>query len=283
MKRLKRRRASGALLVTLAAVAAVAVGTAGLTRLSADEPARPSTNPREETPSPSFLSVPGEEASSALFSVVVREETPSSEPDEESMEPPALDDWRLILVNAQNLLPSDFSVELADTRFGYQVDKRIVEPLYAMADAAAADGVALMPCSTYRTRERSAFLYERQIESRVAAGMPRGQAAVEAAKWVAPPGQSEHHTGLALDIVTPSYQSLDHGFADTAAGKWLAENAHRFGFVVRYPIDKQEVTGITYEPWHMRYVGTGHAAAMREKGLCLEEYLQLLSEGENEE
>ena len=81
------------------------------------------------------------------------------------------------------------------------------------------------------------------------------------------------YTHLA-DIVTPTYQMLDAGFADTPAGQWLSEHAAEYGFVLRYPQDKQEVTGIIYESWHYRFVGKTHAKLMKESGLCLEEYLQ---------
>jgi D-alanyl-D-alanine carboxypeptidase len=88
------------------------------------------------------------------------------------------------------------------------------------------------------------------------------------------PGYSEHHTGLAVDIVTPSYQVLNAGFAQTDAAVWMAQNAHRYGFIIRYPADKVDVTGIGYEPWHVRYVGIANAKAIFEQGLCLEEYLE---------
>ena len=96
---------------------------------------------------------------------------------------------------------------------------------------------------------------------------------------IAVPGTSEHHTGLAADIVTPTHQTLDPQFADTAAGKWLLEHAADYGFILRYPEDKQETTKIIYESWHYRYVGEEHAKAIKESGLCLEEYLEQLKEG----
>ena len=188
-------------------------------------------------------------------------------------------DWRLLLVNPQNPIAEDFAVELAPTLLGYQVDARIVKPFEQMVSAAQLDGIELMPCYGYRTFEQSAQLFEKQINRQMAAGLTREQAELEAKRWVAPPGYSEHHTGLALDIVTPSNQVLTAAFAETDAAKWMAQNAHRFGFILRYPQDKQEITGIVFEPWHFRYVGEEHAAAIFESGLCLEEYLkQLLQE-----
>ena len=150
-----------------------------------------------------------------------------------------------------------------------------------MIEAAAADGVTLLPCYGYRTREQSAQLFEKQVSRQLAAGLSREAAVEEARKWVAPPGTSDHHTGLALDIVTPEHQVLNHAFAETPAARWMAGHSTEYGFVIRFPEDKQEITGITYEPWHLRYVGEEHARVMREQNLCLEEYWeQLYGEGE---
>ncbi len=196
---------------------------------------------------------------------------PAAEP--EPAAPAGPDDWRLILVNAQHPIPDDFTVALADTPYGYQVDARIKDDLVAMIEGARADGVQLLICYGYRTKAQSQYLYEKQINQQLSYGLSREQAEIEAAKWVAPPGTSDHHTGLALDIVTPSYQTLDFGFAETDAAKWMAAHAYEYGFVLRFPEDKQEITGIVFEPWHYRYVGKEHAAVIQEKGLCLEEYV----------
>lgn len=208
---------------------------------------------------------------------------PVSLPPEESSSPqePVEEDWRLMLVNPDHLLPDDFTVELAMTSYGYEMDARIVEPLTAMIEAAAADGVTLLPCYGYRTREQSAQLFEKQVSRQLAAGLSQEAAVEEAKKWVAPPGTSDHHTGLALDIVTPEHQVLNHAFAGTPAARWMAGHSTEYGFVIRFPEDKQEITGITYEPWHLRYVGEEHARVMREQNLCLEEYWeQLYGEGQ---
>lgn len=94
------------------------------------------------------------------------------------------------------------------------------------------------------------------------------------------PGTSDHQTGLAVDIIQRSLPSRFDGliqeFGETDAGKWLAANAHYFGFILRFPADKEDVTGIIYEPWHFRYVGRTHAMAIYEKGMCLEEYVEYL-------
>lgn len=188
-----------------------------------------------------------------------------------------LDDWRLILVNFEHPLPDGWSVDLAMTRYGYEVDTRITDAVDELVTAASTDGVSLILCYGYRTIEQSRQLFEKQVNKQLALGLSQEDAVIEARRWVAPPGTSEHHTGLALDIVTPSHQVLNHAFSDTDAGVWMAAHSWEYGFVIRYPEDKQDITGITYEPWHVRYVGKEHAAAMHESGECLEEYVSRLS------
>ena len=100
--------------------------------------------------------------------------------------------------------------------------------------------------------------------------------------YVAKPGHSEHESGLAVDLVAASYQILDEAQEDTAEQKWLMENCWKYGFILRYPTEKSEITGIGYEPWHYRYVGQANAAAMHRTGECLEEYLQRMESLRNQ-
>ena len=102
------------------------------------------------------------------------------------------------------------------------------------------------------------------------------QAAEKAKTINAYPGTSEHELGLAADIVTPSYQSLDSGYDQTDAFKWLVEHCADYGFILRYPKEKQDITKIIYEPWHYRYVGQEDAKIIMESGVTLEEYLGIL-------
>lgn len=182
-------------------------------------------------------------------------------------------DWNLILVNSKNLLPSDFSIKTANIG-NRAMDERIVDITKKMIDDAKADGVDLLICSSYRSVERQETLFAEQIQSFLNQGYSQDDARTEAAKWVAVPRTSEHHTGLALDIVTPTYQVLDFGFEKTEAFKWLYNHCTEYGFILRYPKDKADITGIVYEPWHYRYVGIEAAKYIHENGLCLEEYLQ---------
>ena len=98
------------------------------------------------------------------------------------------------------------------------------------------------------------------------------------AQAVTIPGSSEHQIGLALDIVSDTYTMLEEGFADTDAGKWLVDNSYRYGFILRYPKGKEDITGIEFEPWHFRYVGKKAAKVMKEQNLCLEEFTEFMKD-----
>jgi len=184
------------------------------------------------------------------------------------------EEYYLLLANAENPLPQDWSIQTEEVQNGYEMDKRAAPAMREMIQAAKEDGVELMLCSAYRSIEKQQQLFDRSQQAYMAQGMSEEEAYAKTATETAIPGTSEHQTGLAADIVTPTYQMLDAGFADTPAGQWLSEHAAEYGFVLRYPQDKQEVTGIIYESWHYRFVGKTHAKLMKESGLCLEEYLQ---------
>ncbi len=184
-------------------------------------------------------------------------------------------DWAAILVNPTNLLPDDFSVELADFEGG-QVDGRILEVCEEMFRDAEKDEVTLSLVDAYRSYDRQNELYLKKVESYIAKGLDRAAAEAEAATITARPDTSEHQTGLALDIVTPFYTSRDKGFAETKAFAWLNANAQNYGFTLRYKQDKAEFTKVIYEPWHWRFVGVQAAEEMKKTGQCLEEYLGIL-------
>lgn len=183
-------------------------------------------------------------------------------------------DWKLLLVNPWNSLPEDFSVELVKLSGGMQVDKRIQSDLDDMLSACREAGLHPLICSAYRTEAVQTRLYNNKISRLRAAGYSRETALKEAGRWVAVPGTSEHQTGMALDIVSAGYQVLNRRQENTAEQKWLMEHCWEYGFILRYPSEKCEITGIGYEPWHYRYVGKEAAQAMRESGQCLEEYLE---------
>lgn len=182
-------------------------------------------------------------------------------------------DWNLLLVNPWNKVPSDFSVELTQLKNGHAIDKRAYPDLQNMMDAMRAEGLSPLICSSYRTNEKQQNLYSNEVSSYLARGYSQTAAETEAGKWVAVPGTSEHQTGLAVDIVDINYQLLDEKQEDTAVQKWLVNNSYKYGFILRYPSDKSDITGINYEPWHYRYVGKEVAKDIYEQGVCLEEYL----------
>ena len=186
------------------------------------------------------------------------------------------EDWRLLLVNPWNALPEGYEMDLVTLSNGLKVDQRIYEDLEAMLSACREEGLNPIVCSAYRTQATQERLYNNKIARLRAAGWTGEALLAEAARWVAPPGTSEHQTGLALDIVSAGYQVLDEKQEDTAEQQWLMEHSWEYGFILRYPEDQTEITGIGYEPWHYRYVGRETAAAIEASGLCLEEYLQTL-------
>ncbi len=185
------------------------------------------------------------------------------------------DDWRLILANQQHSLPDDYKVELGDVhtlKGMLHCDARIVDDWLAMQKAAKKDGISLAICSPYRDLQYQQKLFNGKIRHYMGRGVSYLEAYQLTSQAVAVPNTSEHQMGLAFDIVTPSYTSLDEGFADTPAGKWLAENSCDYGFILRYPKGKEFITGIEYEPWHFRYVGVEAARLITKEGITLEEF-----------
>lgn len=230
--------------------------------------------------SPSAPASAGPSAPQAPVSSSSSSSSASSEPQPQKIDPN--DDWRLMLVNADHLLPEDYTFEKVVIEDNFTFDARAAQALTEMLEAGRAAGYSLRIVSTYRTVERSDYLYTSKVSEYQALGYSEKDAAVEAARWVAPPRQSEHNAGLAIDVVSRDYDQvygdLMHEFEDFPAFTWLSEHCVEFGFILRYPEDKQEITGITYEPWHYRYVGVEHAQKMQELGLCLEEYWDYLLE-----
>lgn len=177
--------------------------------------------------------------------------------------------WNLILVNRDNYIPKDYKIDLITLSNGEQVDSRIYPDLQAMFDDARAAGLQLFVRAGYRTQEKQQELLGEKTEAYRNEGYSRSEAEKLAKEWVAVPGISEHQLGLAVDInADTSVCSKD------AVYSWLAENSHKYGFILRYPPDKKEITGVINEPWHYRYVGKEAAEEMHSSGLCLEEYIQ---------
>lgn len=182
--------------------------------------------------------------------------------------------WNLVLVNGDHPMQTGYTPKLTEFREGYKVDTRIAEAADKMLKDAEAAGMKIMICSAYRSVERQAQVFSESMKERVRDGMDYWEAYHETAKNVAEPGTSEHALGLALDLISDQYAELDERQESTKEAKWLAENCHKYGFILRYPPEKTAITGIIYEPWHYRYVGVEDATKIMDLGITLEEYLQ---------
>ncbi len=181
--------------------------------------------------------------------------------------------WQLLLVNGSNPRPEEAAAPTLAQVGRFQVDSRIADSLTRMLADAEAAGLSPLICSAYRTHAFQTELFEEQVQKWLDEGYTRAEAEKEARTVVAYPGTSEHEIGLAVDIVSQSYQLLDDAQAETPEAKWLKEHCAEYGFILRYPTDKTEITGIIFEPWHYRYVGEEAAREIMERGICLEEYL----------
>ena len=192
-------------------------------------------------------------------------------------------DWELLLVNKNHKIPEGYSVELEEVEDGHQVDKRIAESLKQMLADARKEGLSPLICSSYRTNAKQQKLYNNKVKEYKRWGCSSEEAEELASYWVAIPGTGEHETGLAVDIVSRDYQILDEKQEQTDVKKWLIENSYKYGFTLRYPTDKKDITMINYEPWHYRYVGVDNATYMKEHDMCLEEYIEYLKQFEEVE
>lgn len=188
-------------------------------------------------------------------------------------------DWRLLLINKQHPVPEGYEVELGNinTMKGVmQCDARIIDDLLNMLQSAKEDGIYLQICSPYRDYAYQEMLFDRKINLYMGIGYSYMEAYMLGSQVVTVPGASEHQLGLALDIVSNTYTALDQGFGDTDAGKWLLEHSREYGFILRYPKDKEYITGIDFEPWHFRYVGIEAATVIMDEGITLEEFVERL-------
>lgn len=185
------------------------------------------------------------------------------------------DDWKLVLINKQHPIPDDYEFSLGNIKTikgTMKCDERIIDELLSMMQDAKNDGITLAICSPYRDLNYQEVLFNRKIEAYMKKGMSYMDAYMISSKAVTVPGASEHQIGLAIDIVSDEYVTLDEGFADTKAGRWLAEHSCEYGFILRYPAGKEHITSIEFEPWHFRYVGKDAAMVITGEGITLEEF-----------
>ncbi len=219
---------------------------------------------------------------SAKITISDDEYTPASEEmlaSSTEADPPEADEtWAMFLVNAANPLPRGYDdyikLELVDTTYReYMMDKRCARYMRDMLAAAKEDGIELITSSTYRTYDYQKNNFENSMKYRIDDGMTEEEAYKDTVRAVQLPGQSEHNAGLAADILSNEYTSMDDdGFENTKAFEWLSKHASEYGFILRYPKGKTDITGIIYEPWHYRFVGKYYAKDIEASGLCLEEY-----------
>ena len=189
-----------------------------------------------------------------------------------------------ILVNDDNHIPDDYEFKYLVNMKDYcdssvvkikgddiQAEKYAVDALMVLLRAAIDDGhTGWQVNAAYRSIQYQQELFDSKVYAYRQEGMTGTQARAKTRQTVANPGASEHQTGLAFDVAITGESS----FGATKQSIWLRENCWEYGFIIRYAADKTSITGISHEPWHIRYVGTEHAIIMRNENLCLEEYIE---------
>ncbi len=180
------------------------------------------------------------------------------------------ENWSLTLINKNYPLDKYFTPDTAPVIDGSNVvaDRRVAESYKKMYNAALNEDIILTPYSGYYSYQRQKNIFDDKVKAFKTQGQTEEEAIQNAEKRVGAPGCSEKGAGLSIDVISASA-----GFATTNEYKWLVNNAHKYGFILRYPENKTEITGIIYQPWHWRYVGVTAATEMKEKNFCLEEYL----------
>lgn len=202
----------------------------------------------------------------------INEETLVTHPIEEQTTKKEITDWRLTLANSENILPEDFEPELDDIDETKQFDARAIKYLKKMINDMWEEGIKnVWVQSAYRSVERQKELYDNSIQKYIKQGKTQEEAQRLTEEYINKPGASDHNLGLAVD-----FNNVDNNFEDLKAFKWLKENAEDYGFILRYPKDKEDITKISYESWHWRFVGEEHAKKMNELNMCLEEYIDYL-------
>lgn len=183
---------------------------------------------------------------------------------------------KIILVNPWHFIPADYTSDIVNAEDGYMIDSSCKDDLLQMLADCRKAGFDARITSAYRRPQTQINLYNNKVWYFLDLGYDEATARKEAAKIVAVPGTSEHELGLAVDLVDSSYWVLDEEQENTPAQKWLMAHCWEYGFILRYPNEKSDSTGIIYEPWHYRYVGKELSMELKDTGLCLEEYLQNL-------
>ena len=182
----------------------------------------------------------------------------------------------LVLVNKDNKMPEDFHLPLVRLKNGKFVAKKMYASLRAMwFDCERKNpGYSIVVSSAYRSYAKQSILLQEEIQKNERLGMSPKAAKKDALRTVAPPGFSEHQTGLCVDITAKNFQLLNRAQENTPENKWLQKHCKDYGFVLRYPKGRETITGYSYEPWHFRYVGKKAAKEITRRGITLEEYVR---------
>ena len=186
---------------------------------------------------------------------------------------PRGDNWNLVVVNFYNEYDSSYEPKLkkvcADYGYNCYMDERVADWYTKMYKAALKDGIKLVPVSGYRSYATQEKNYKNRIKLWQSRGYSYNESVKRTAEVILPPGTSEHNLGLAMDIC-----SLENSFENSKEYAWLVKNAADYGFILRYTEENRSKTGIVSEPWHWRFVGVEDAKAIKESGLCLEDYVK---------
>ena len=183
---------------------------------------------------------------------------------------------QLVLVNLWNpVSETGYVPNLVEIEDGIMADRLCAEAASHMLAECRATGLRPKILTAYRSVDDQLDMYDREVQKLVDQGMSPGNAEAEVSRMIAPPGRSEHQLGLALDLVDEAFPETSDRQAQTDVARWLAENAWRYGFILRYPLGGEEATGCSWHPWHYRYVGPDAAQNMYSLGITLEEYLSL--------
>lgn len=184
--------------------------------------------------------------------------------------------WELTLVNSENKLPENYEITLNSIDEYRKFDSRAINCLNNMINDMKKQKITnIWVQSSYRSVAEQRKIYNDKVEYYKNQGKTNEEAKILTEKVINKPGYSEHNLGLAVD-----FNYVNNDFENTKAFKWLKENAENYGFIFRYPKEKESITKVTYEPWHWRYIGKENAKEMNRLGLCLEEYIEYLNEKE---
>jgi len=272
VKNMKLLRFFGRILIVILILCLIGLIYLRITRPGVEEMATVTATPEED----------------ATPSSAVQSPEPSTEPETspepaEEPEPPGpslpdidLSDWKYKLVNRENPLGRDFVPNVAELEGGKYFDSRAIEYLKEFIAAARAEGLEVYLSEGYRTYSAQEYIFNGKASQIYWGGGTYEEAVEKAKEIVAFPGTSEHQLGLAADIMDKKYTYKDPDeIGETETLKWMREHCAEYGFILRYPRDKEDITGFSYEPWHFRYVGEEAAAYIMETGICFEEFLAL--------